>query len=88
MQFFSLSRCFLASNLNCLRKFSLLQQNTVSIKECRYSWLRKNGNCQNKIDTFLSFFHRVRLELRSTFNGIFRNYLIGRVDKWTKPNLQ
>jgi hypothetical protein len=25
-----------------------------------YSWLQKNGNCQNKIDTFLEFFHSVK----------------------------
>jgi hypothetical protein len=45
----------------------------------------KNGNCQNKIDTFFQFFHGVkpsfltrdRLELASKFNDIFRNYLIG-----------
>jgi hypothetical protein len=32
----------------------------LSEHECRYSWLQKNGNCQNKIDTFLQFFHSVK----------------------------
>jgi hypothetical protein len=28
---------------------------------CMYSWLQKeNGNCQNKIETFLEFFHGVK----------------------------
>jgi hypothetical protein len=27
---------------------------------CTYSWLQKNGNCQNKIETFLQFFHCVK----------------------------
>jgi hypothetical protein len=41
-----------------------------------YSWLQKNGNCQNKIDTFLQFVHSVksfyeRLELMSKFNDFF-----------------
>jgi hypothetical protein len=46
---------------------------------------KKNGNCQNKIDTFLQFFHSVkssceRLELWSKFNDIVKNYLIGIVN--------
>jgi hypothetical protein len=38
---------------------------------------KKNGNCQNKIDTFLQYFHSVKLsyerwlELTSKFNDIF-----------------
>jgi hypothetical protein len=60
---------------------------------------KKNGKCQNKIDTFLQFYQcetflrerEVRLELWSKFNDIFKNYLLGIVkqliDKWTKPNL-
>jgi hypothetical protein len=43
---------------------------------------RKNGNCENKSDTFLQIFHSVKssyemLELASKFNDICRNYLIG-----------
>jgi hypothetical protein len=43
---------------------------------------KKNGNCQNKIATFLQFFHSVkpfydRLELCSKFNDIFKYYLTG-----------
>jgi hypothetical protein len=29
-----------------------------------YSWLQKNVNCQNKIGTFLQFFHSVKPSLR------------------------
>jgi hypothetical protein len=50
----------------------------VKFKFCnfpfRYSCLQKNGNCQNKIDTFLQFCHSVkpyeRFELWSKFNDI------------------
>jgi hypothetical protein len=61
---------------NCV--FNILGGNVTKL-----CWLqKKNGNCQNKIDTFLQFFHSVkpsyesRLELTSKFNDIFKNYLI------------
>jgi hypothetical protein len=40
---------------------------------------KKNGNCQNKIDTFLQFFHSVKPSYESSRKLI--------TDKWTKPNL-
>jgi hypothetical protein len=61
---------------------------------------KKNGNCQNKINTFLQFFvceNFLReglemLELWSNFNENLKNYLISTVkqtinNKWAKPNL-
>jgi hypothetical protein len=61
---------------------------------------KENGNCQNKINTFLQFFvceNFLReglemLELWSNFNENLKNYLISTVkqtinNKWAKPNL-
>jgi hypothetical protein len=61
---------------------------------------KKNGNCQNKINTFLQFFvcenflleGLEMLELWSNFNENLKNYLISTVkqtinNKWAKPNL-
>jgi hypothetical protein len=40
---------------------------------------KKNGNCENKIDTFLQFFHSVEpsYERCNDCNDIFKNYLRG-----------
>jgi hypothetical protein len=44
-----------------------------------YSCLQKTGNCQNKIDTFLQFFHSLTRDrlLWSKFYDILKNYLTG-----------
>jgi hypothetical protein len=46
-----------------------------------YSWLQKNGNCHNKIDTFLQFSHGVKpsygLETYGQNSILFKNHLIG-----------
>jgi hypothetical protein len=37
------------------------QQDTFKLYNSRYTvGCKKNGNCQNKIDTFLQFFHSVK----------------------------
>jgi hypothetical protein len=43
----------------CLIQVILLFQFVFFFISIMYSWLQKNGNCQNKIDTFLQFFHSV-----------------------------
>jgi hypothetical protein len=44
--------CFIAN------KHSVIVDHAVDYE---YSWLqKKNGNCQNKIDTFLQFLHSVK----------------------------
>jgi hypothetical protein len=56
---------------------------------------KKNGNCQNKIETFLQFLRSVKPPYEKygqnsmTFLKIIRQVLSSRqlIEKWTKPNL-
>jgi hypothetical protein len=46
--------------IQCCKFQESLFRKVVVIDEYYYSWLQKNGNCQNKTDTFLQFFHSVK----------------------------
>jgi hypothetical protein len=50
----------LANGFRCVEKFCMTEEKKLEGKWLVYSWLQKNGNCQNKIDTFLQFFHSVK----------------------------